>query len=67
MSVRGLRYHAHTGQGHEAVRRALDHVAALSIGAPLDPRLRLTMNFHPDRVANDRPILRRMADDGVYR
>lgn len=29
--------------------------------------LRLTMNFHPDHVAGDRPILVKMADDGVYR
>lgn len=25
------------------------------------------MNFHPDRVAGDRPILIKMAEDGVYR
>ncbi|RDI56136.1 uncharacterized protein DUF3626 [Nocardia mexicana] len=43
------------------------HVAALSSGDPLDPRLRLTMNFHPDRMVGDRPILLRMIEDGVYR
>ncbi|MER6033944.1 DUF3626 domain-containing protein [Streptomyces sp. NPDC001835] len=47
--------------------RALRHVASLSTGGPLDPRLRLTMNFHPDRVAGGRPILLGMAADGVYR
>ncbi|MGW8331174.1 DUF3626 domain-containing protein [Streptomyces sp. NPDC055897] len=47
--------------------RALHHVAALSSGGPLDPRLRLTMNFHPDRMAGGQPILLRMAADGVYR
>jgi hypothetical protein len=31
--------------------RALAHVAARSAGAPLDPRLRVTLNFHPDRAA----------------
>ncbi|GAA3367519.1 hypothetical protein GCM10020367_66720 [Streptomyces sannanensis] len=43
------------------------HVAALSQGGQLGSGLRLTMNFHPDRMAGDRPILVRMAEDGVYR
>ncbi|GAA2411725.1 DUF3626 domain-containing protein [Streptomyces glaucosporus] len=46
--------------------RALRHVAARSSGGPLDPRWRLTVNFHPDRAAGGRPILRAMAEDGVY-
>ncbi|MBX6383202.1 MAG: DUF3626 domain-containing protein [Microbispora sp.] len=46
--------------------QALRHVAALSSGGPLDPRLRVTLNFHPDRSAGGRPILLKMADDGVY-
>ncbi|MFE2015551.1 DUF3626 domain-containing protein [Streptomyces sp. NPDC059491] len=41
-------------------RTALAHVAALSGGPPLDPTLRITLNFHPH-------FLRRLADDGVYR
>lgn len=45
---------------------ALRHVAALSSGGPLDPRLRLTMNFHPDRAVGGQPILCRMAEVGVY-
>src|SRR5690349_14461111 len=47
--------------------KALRHVAALSVGRPLDSRLRLTMNFHPDRLVGGRPVLLRMAEDGVYR
>ncbi|MDH6119245.1 hypothetical protein ABH930_002456 [Kitasatospora sp. GAS204A] len=47
--------------------RAIRHVAALSCGAPVDPELRVTLNFHPDRLVNGRPILRAMAADGVYR
>lgn len=47
--------------------RALRHVAASSQGMPLPSDLRVTMHFHPDRVAGNRPILIRMADDGVYR
>ncbi|MEV0625805.1 DUF3626 domain-containing protein [Nonomuraea wenchangensis] len=46
--------------------RALRHVAALSSGDPLEPRLRVTLNFHPDRLVGDREILLRPADDGVY-
>ena len=46
--------------------RALRHVAALSSGGPLDPRRRLTMNSHPDRIAGGRPILLALAADGVY-
>ncbi|WP_438297244.1 DUF3626 domain-containing protein [Streptomyces sp. HUAS TT7] len=47
--------------------RALRHVAALSSGGPLNRGLRLTMNFHPDRMSGDRPILLKMAEDGIYR
>ncbi|WP_184943508.1 DUF3626 domain-containing protein [Kitasatospora kifunensis] len=43
------------------------HVAAVSAGAPVDPGLRLTLNFHPDRLVSGRQILRAMAADGVYR
>ncbi|MER7361802.1 DUF3626 domain-containing protein [Nonomuraea wenchangensis] len=46
--------------------RALRHVEALSSGDPLEPRLRVTLNFHPDRLVGDREILLRLADDGVY-
>ncbi|MGV9641157.1 DUF3626 domain-containing protein [Streptomyces sp. NPDC003514] len=48
-------------------QRALRHIAAASAGKPLPPDLRVTMHFHPDRVAEHRPILVRMAEDGVYR
>ncbi|MFC4036776.1 DUF3626 domain-containing protein [Streptomyces polygonati] len=49
--------------------RALRHVEALAgdSGAPLDTRLRVTLNFHPDRTAGDRHILTALAADGVYR
>ncbi|GGZ38009.1 hypothetical protein GCM10010387_35060 [Streptomyces inusitatus] len=48
-------------------RKALRHVALLSTGGPLPPDVRVTMHFHPDRTAGDRPILDSMAADGVYR
>ncbi|MEU8890073.1 DUF3626 domain-containing protein [Streptomyces sp. NPDC048442] len=47
-------------------QHALRHVEALSSGGPLDTRLRLTLNFHPDRPAGGRPILEKLADDGTY-
>ncbi|WP_312034320.1 DUF3626 domain-containing protein [Actinoplanes sp. TBRC 11911] len=48
---------------HASGERALRHVAALSTGAPVDPSLRITLNFHPDR----RSILRALAADPIYR
>lgn len=49
-----------------AGERAVEHVARFARGGPLDPRLRVTMNFHPDRVVAGRPIVDNMAADGVY-
>ncbi|QIP86372.1 DUF3626 domain-containing protein [Streptomyces sp. Tu 2975] len=46
--------------------RALRHVAELSSGRPLDPALRVTLNFHPDRTAQGRPILEALSESGVY-
>ncbi|MEV0095499.1 DUF3626 domain-containing protein [Streptomyces sp. NPDC050738] len=45
---------------------AIRLVASLSSGAPVDPALRVTLNFHPDRMARGRPILLALAEDGVY-
>jgi hypothetical protein len=47
--------------------QALRHVAALSAGGPVDAQLRMTLNFHPDRPAQDQPILLQLAADGCYR
>ncbi|MHC3467284.1 DUF3626 domain-containing protein [Streptomyces sp. 7R007] len=47
-------------------RQALRHVAALSSGPPLDPDLRITLNFHPDRLVGGLPLLRALAQDGAY-
>jgi len=41
---------------------ALRHVADLSSGDPLDPTLRVTLNFHPDRGQ----ILDALAEGGLY-
>lgn len=48
-------------------RRAIAHVSSRSFGTPLDERLRITVNFHPDRQAQGNHILNCMAIDGVYR
>ncbi|MCG7526873.1 DUF3626 domain-containing protein [Streptomyces sp. OfavH-34-F] len=47
-------------------RRALAHVATLASGPPADPSLRVTLNFHPDRLLDGRPMLEVMAETGVY-
>jgi Protein of unknown function (DUF3626) len=50
-----------------AMHRAMAHVALKSSGGPVDPELRVTLNFHPDRLASGVPILEALARDGVYR
>ncbi|MEV6196554.1 DUF3626 domain-containing protein [Streptomyces sp. NPDC051920] len=47
--------------------QALQHVTELASGPQMDSTLRVTLNFHPDRLLHGRPILDAMAEDGVYR
>lgn len=49
-----------------SVRAALNHVAALSEGPAVAPDVRITLNFHPDRLARGLPLLEALAQDGVY-
>lgn len=49
-----------------SARSALKHVAALSEGPAVDPGVRITLNFHPDRLARGLPLLEALARDGVY-
>ncbi|MCC7371201.1 MAG: DUF3626 domain-containing protein [Chloroflexi bacterium] len=50
------------------IQRALNHVTTLSHGEPLDPSLRITLQFHPDRRSRDgRPLLTALRQDGCYR
>ncbi|MEU4623406.1 DUF3626 domain-containing protein [Actinoplanes sp. NPDC023801] len=51
---------------HPYAVRALQHVTGLSAGPPVDPALRVTLNFHPDRVNAGRHVLRELADGGTY-
>ena len=48
------------------VRAALNHVAAGSEGPAVAPDVRITLNFHPDRLARGLPLLEALAQDGVY-
>ncbi|GAA3146412.1 hypothetical protein GCM10017687_74270 [Streptomyces echinatus] len=43
---------------------ALDQVTARASGPPLEPALRLTLDFHPDRASTGLPILESPARDG---
>ena len=47
-------------------RAALRHVAGGSSGPAVDPEVRITLNFHPDRPAGGVPILVALARDGAY-
>jgi Protein of unknown function (DUF3626) len=46
---------------------AIAHVTTLADGEAADPDWRVTVHFHPDRLAGGTPILRLMASDGWYR
>jgi hypothetical protein len=47
-----------------AARRAIAHVRSLSVGQPLEPTLRVTLNFHPDREIDGTSMLEQVADSG---
>jgi hypothetical protein len=52
--------------GSLRAQRALGHVAARSTGPAVGPDLRITLNFHPDRLTDGLPILQALAQDGAY-
>lgn len=47
-------------------RAALRHVAALSAGPAVDSAVRITLNFHPDRLIGGLPLLEALLRDGAY-
>jgi hypothetical protein len=47
--------------------RAVDHLTRAASGRPLDRSVRVTLNFHPDRVVAGATVLERLGRDGVYR
>ncbi|MEU3409271.1 DUF3626 domain-containing protein [Streptomyces sp. NPDC006670] len=57
----------HTASRQTPRERALRHVTELASGPPVDPALRVTLNFHPDRPLRGTAILDALAEDGVYR
>jgi hypothetical protein len=48
-------------------RDAANHVARSALGGPLDRSLRVTVNFHPDRLTRGATVLELLGRDGVYR
>lgn len=48
-------------------QRAVEHVAGSATGGTLDRSLRVTLNFHPERLTDGETVLERLACDGVYR
>ncbi|MGP4007417.1 DUF3626 domain-containing protein [Streptomyces sp. 4N124] len=52
--------------GSPRARAALGHVAGRSAGPAVDRELRITLNFHPDRLVGGVPILDALARDGTY-
>ena len=50
------------------IQHALAHVATLSHGEPLDLSLRITLQFHPDRMTRTgEPLLAALVRDRIYR
>jgi hypothetical protein len=47
--------------------RAVRHVASMSHGDPLDGDLRVTLNFHPDRLCRGVLVVECLRGDGLYR
>lgn len=47
--------------------RAIARVASLSAGGPVDPSLRVTLHFHPDRSGGGVPVIEALAGERVYR
>lgn len=53
--------------GESPVARAVAYVAARSAGPALDPRLRVTLHFHPDLSYRGRLVIEALCEDGCYR
>ena len=49
------------------VEQALHYVQARSIGAPVPPRYRVTMNFHPDTMVGGQTTIALLSQSGEYR
>lgn len=49
------------------VERALRYVQHRSVGRPISPNLRITLNFHPDLFVSGIPMIALLAREGIYR
>jgi hypothetical protein len=47
--------------------RAIEQVRTVAVGGGVDRSLRVTLNFHPDRVTGRASVLTHLAGEGVYR
>lgn len=47
--------------------QAMAAVRPRASGPPLDPSVRVTLNFHPDRTSGGRTVLQQFAEHGTYR
>lgn len=50
----------------ELWQRAVKYVAERATGEPLEPSLRVTLNFHPDRLVGEHTVIDRLAQEWVY-
>jgi len=50
-----------------AATQAIAHVAARSSGQAIDPTLRISVHFHPDRLYRGKQLLDVLANEGVFR
>jgi hypothetical protein len=50
-----------------AATQAIAHVAARSSGQAIDPTLRISVHFHPDRLHRGKQLLDVLANEGVFR
>lgn len=51
----------------DPIARAVDYIRRRSIGGPMSGDLRVTLNFHPDVLADGLAMIDGLARDGVYR
>jgi hypothetical protein len=56
-----------TGAASRWAQAATNYVARSAAGGRLDPSMRVTLNFHPDRVMDGYTVLHHLARTGAYR
>jgi len=51
---------------HPLIAKVIEHVRNNAAGGMLPAGLTVTLNFHPDALWQGRPVIDRLADDGIY-